>query len=223
MTYGVTTAAISQNVFFLDSVATGHSDNAYCGPRTYTLSQTYPWLSIASDTMTVVTSDLSTVNTYNLSLTVGLTNYPSVPTVTKNFVITITCTITTLAFTSQPPASTSLEVGVDVQPHDMTFAISKTPNCVQDPTFTLASTPAAAFSSRTINADGESGYVRINGATLANLGTYSLTLTAAVDSKTTVSSFTVIILDPCARAVFETNPAPLSDMTVIMPAAGTQT
>jgi hypothetical protein len=113
MTYGVTLAAVTQNVFFLDSIATGHFDNDYCGPRTYTLSQTYPWLSIATDTMQVVTSDLATVGTYNLSITVGLTNYPMVPTVSKNFVITITCTVTTLAYTANPPASTSLEVGVD--------------------------------------------------------------------------------------------------------------
>jgi hypothetical protein len=110
------------------------------------------------------------VNTYNLSLEIKLTDYPMVAAVTKNFVITITCTVTTLAFTSNPPATTSIEVGVDIQPHDMTFAISKTPNCVQDPTFTLTSAPAASFSSRTINADGESGYVRINGATLLDGG-----------------------------------------------------
>ena len=105
----------------------------------------------------------------------------------------------------------------------MTFAISKTPNCVQDPTFTLGSTPAAVFSSRTINADGESGYVRISGHTLSNLNTYSMTLTAVVDAQTTVSSFTVIIKDPCKRAVFQTTPAPLSDMTMNMPSTGTQT
>ena len=97
--------------------------------------------------------------------------------ITKTFTITITCTVTTLTFTSNPPASTSLEVGVDTQPHDMNFAISKTPNCVQDPTFTLASTPAAAFSSRTINADGERGYVRITGIPLSDQGSYSMTLT----------------------------------------------
>jgi len=68
MTYGVTLTAINQNVFFKDSISTGHSNDAYCGSRTYTLTPTYPWLSIASDTMNVVTSDLSTVNTYNLSL-----------------------------------------------------------------------------------------------------------------------------------------------------------
>lgn len=100
MTYGVTLTAINQNVFFKDSVSTGHANDAYCGTRTYTLTPTYPWLSIASDTMNVVTSDLSTVNTYNLSLEIKLTDYPMVAAVTKNFVITITCTVTTLAYTS---------------------------------------------------------------------------------------------------------------------------
>jgi len=102
----------------------------------------------------------------------------------------------------------------------MTFSISKTPNCVQDPTFTLASTPAAAFASRTVNANGESGYVRVTGATLADIGTYSMTLTAVVDAQTTTNAFTVIILDPCKRAVFETSSAPLSTMTIVMPSGG---
>jgi hypothetical protein len=173
--------------------------------------------------MTVVTSDLSTVGVYNLSLEIKLTDYPMVPAVTKNFKITITCTVTTLTFTSNPPASTSLEVGVDPDPHDMTFAISKTPNCVQDPTFTLASTPAAAFSSRTINADGESGYVRIAGYLLPDGGTYSMSLKADLDVATVTNVFIVKIIDPCIRAIFEMVPSPTLDMTITMPTSGPST
>lgn len=105
----------------------------------------------------------------------------------------------------------------------MTFALTKTPNCVQDPTFTLTSTPAAAFASRTINADGESGYIRITGATLLDQGTYAMTLTADLDGTTKTASFTVIILDPCKRAVFLTNPNPLSTMNVALPSTGPTT
>jgi hypothetical protein len=173
--------------------------------------------------MQVVTSDLATVGTYNLSITVGLTDYPMVATVTKTFVINITCTVTAMAFTANPPATTSLEVGVNPQPHDMTFSISKTPNCVQDPTFTLASTPTSAFTSRTVNADGESGYVRVNGAVLADGGQYSMTLTANLDSATVTNNFIVKIIDPCIRAIFETSPNPLATMTVTMPTAGPTT
>ena len=50
-----------------------------------------------------------------------------------------------------------------------------------------------------------------------------MTLTALVDSKTASAAFTVIIKDPCSRAVFQTNPAPLADMTVTMPSAATST
>jgi hypothetical protein len=105
----------------------------------------------------------------------------------------------------------------------MTFSISKTPNCVQDPTFTLASTPTAVFASRTVNANGESGYVRLTGATLANIGTYSMTLTAIVDAQTTTNAFTMIIMDPCKRAIFETTPAPILMMTITMPSSGPTT
>jgi hypothetical protein len=99
----------------------------------------------------------------------------------------------------------------------MNFAISKTPNCVQDPTFTLASTPSALFASRTINADGESGFVRLNSFTLLHGGSYAMTLDAAVDAQTTQITFNVKIVDPCIRAVFETNPAPINNMVITMP------
>jgi hypothetical protein len=220
MTYGVTLTAVTQNVFFADSIATSHASSTYCGARTYTLSTTYSWLSIASDTMSVVTSNLPDVGTYSLSLTIGLTDYPSIATINKTFSITITCIVTSLTYTTSPPATTNLEVGVDTQPHDMNFVITKSPNCSQDPTFTLASTPAAAFASRTIGADGESGYVRITGATLTNQGSYAMTLTATLDSATQISSFTVVIKDPCKRSIFETSPNPLLTMNISMPSGG---
>jgi len=113
MTYGVTLAAVTQNVFLADSIATGRSNNAYCGARTYSLSPTYSWLSIASDTMTVVTSNIPDVGTYNLSLQIGLQDYPAIPKITKTFTITITCTVTNLSYTSGPPATTNIEIGVN--------------------------------------------------------------------------------------------------------------
>ena len=224
MTYGVTLTGVTQNVFFADSIATGHSDNAYCGLRTYALTPSnYSWLSIASDVMTVVSSNLSDVGTYNLSLVIGLASYPSIATITKTFKITITCSVTTITYTTSPAASTSLEVGVTTQPYDLTFAVTKTPNCVQNPTFTLASTPAASFSSYTLNTDGVSGYVRITGATLSNQGSYSMTLNSALDTASVTPSFTVIILDPCKRSIFETSPNPIVKMTITMPTSGTDT
>jgi hypothetical protein len=42
-------------------------------------------------------------------------------------------------------------------------------------------------------------------------------LTAVLDTQTITSPFKVTILDPCKRAVFETTPAPMSLMNILMP------
>jgi hypothetical protein len=96
-------------------------------------------LSITGDTMTVQTSNLGDVGVYpNIQLKVELLNYPMVASITKTFQVTITCTVTTLAFTTSPAATTDVIVGVTTQPVDLPFVISKTPNCVQDPSFTMS-------------------------------------------------------------------------------------
>lgn len=66
------------------------------------------------------------------------------------------------------------------------------------------------------------GSIVVNGCGLANIGTYTCTLTATVNSKTASSTFTIIIQDPCKRAIFDaTNPFTL--ITVTMPTAGPTT
>ena len=74
----------------------------------------------------------------------------------------------------------------------------------------------------TNNADNISGVVTINNATLSNVNTYAMTLSAVVDGVTASAAFTVIIKDPCSRSVFQTSPAPLVDMMVTMPSLATQ-
>jgi len=72
---------------------------------------------------------------------------------------------------------------------------------------------------KTINADGESGFIRTNGATLSNLGTYARTLTAVVDAQTTPVSFTIIIKDPCQASTFVAGTTP-ANIVITMPSAG---
>jgi hypothetical protein len=172
ITYGVTLAQSDTNIFFGDSIrgTVFHTDSTYCGARKYTLTpNTYGWLSIIGDTMTVQTSNLGDVGVYpNIQLKVELLNYPMVASITKTFQVTITCTVTTLVWNSipSPLVDTTIEVAINPQPHDMFFSVTKTPNCVQDPAFTL--TPALAFVTATVAGDGESGTVSIHDATLAN-------------------------------------------------------
>jgi hypothetical protein len=130
---------------------------------------------------------------------VKLTDYPSIKR-TETFTVTVTCTVSTLTFTTSPIASKTIEVGVDVQPFTMDYAVIKSPNCAQNPTWSLS--PSLSFVTKAENADNFSGKVSINNATLSHVSTNTMTLTAVVDAKTATSSFTVIIKDPCSRAVF---------------------
>ena len=47
-----------------------------------------------------------------------------------------------------------------------------------------------------------------------------MVLTAVVDAQTITSPFIVTILDPCKRAIFETTPAPMVQMNIMMPTTG---
>ena len=84
-------AAVTQDVSFLDSIATSHADSTYCGARTYTLSPTHGFLTISGSTMSLSTASVNDVGTYNVALTIALTSYSGVTSVVKNFVVTIAC------------------------------------------------------------------------------------------------------------------------------------
>ena len=93
MSNKVSLAAVTQDVFFLDSIATFHSNPTYCGDRTYSLSPTHSFLTISGSTMSLSTATVSDVNVYNVDLTVSLTNYSGVSSITKSFIVTITCEV----------------------------------------------------------------------------------------------------------------------------------
>ena len=93
MSNKVSLAAVTQDVSFLDSIATSHSNPTYCDARTYSLSPTLTFLSISGSTMSLSTAIVSDVNVYNFDLTVSLTSYSGVTSITKSFVVTITCEV----------------------------------------------------------------------------------------------------------------------------------
>ena len=86
-------AAFTQDVSFLDSIATSRAVPAYCGARTYTLSPTHTFLTISGTTLSLATSLVTDVGMYNVDVTVSLTDYPGVASITKSFVVTITCEV----------------------------------------------------------------------------------------------------------------------------------
>ena len=129
MSYSVSLAATTQDVTFADSKSTNYNNPTFCGARTYLLSQTHPFLTISGTTMSLSTSNVSDVGPYNLNLTISLTDYPGVPSILKNFVVTITCVVQTLIFSTPPAISTIFRVGLDAQPMDILITSLKTPAC----------------------------------------------------------------------------------------------
>ena len=109
----VSLAAVTQDVSFLDSIATSHSNPTYCGARTYSLSPLLTFLTISGSTMSLSTNTVSDRGDYNVEMRVSLTNYSGVLSLTKNLVVTITCEVQTLTFSIVPPVSTTLQVGID--------------------------------------------------------------------------------------------------------------
>ena len=74
--------------------------------------------------MSLLTTSVSDVGTYNAALTVSLTSYSGVASITKNFTVTVTCEVQTLTFSTAPSASTTLQVGIDTQPYNIAYVIS---------------------------------------------------------------------------------------------------
>lgn len=110
---------------------------------------------------------------------VKLTDFPAIK-ITKTFTVTVTCMVSTLTFSPSPPASTTIEVGIDNQPFTMNYAVTKSPNCAQNPTWSMS--PSLSFVTKAENAGNLSGVITINNATLSNVSSNLMTLTAAVDA-----------------------------------------
>jgi hypothetical protein len=109
---------------------------------------------------------------------VKLTDFPAIPGITKNFTVTVTCTVSTLSFSISPPASKTIEVGIDSQPFTMNYAVTKSPNCAQNPTWSMS--PSLAYITKAENQDNMSGVITISN-TLSNVSSNLMTLTASVD------------------------------------------
>ena len=109
MSYQIAAAqAATQTTPFLNTVATGQSNPTYCGANTFAFSPAKTFLSVSGNIISVSTSDPADVNTYSITVTVSLTDYPSIPSISKTFTITITCVVQTLSFSLVPPASSIL-------------------------------------------------------------------------------------------------------------------
>jgi hypothetical protein len=85
MSTKVSQTADTQDISFEDSIGTSHTDQNYCGARTYTLSESLSFLTISGTTLTLSSMNVANVGVYDIVLTVSLTNFPGVTPITKNF------------------------------------------------------------------------------------------------------------------------------------------
>jgi hypothetical protein len=90
---GVTVPTQNQNIFFTDTIANGHAQPAYCGPRNYVLSpNTYPFVWLNGDKVEYQTDDPTWIGgPYSFTITATLANYPMIASHTESFKIKVTC------------------------------------------------------------------------------------------------------------------------------------
>ena len=89
MLHKVTLAAAILDIAFTDTIGTLHSDQTYCGVKTYALSYTptppalspsLTFLTNVGSILTLWTSFMADVGFHPITVTVGLQDFPMVPT-----------------------------------------------------------------------------------------------------------------------------------------------
>jgi hypothetical protein len=128
--------------------------------------------------------------------------------------------VTGIAFNS-PITSDALDYLIDTQPRVHSFSVTWTPACLNQGTFTVSPNNLAFIAITTTSMTTFT--ITIQNAVLSNRGTYSLTVTAAVDGISKTHGFTQEIYDSCDRTLFETSPSPIFDMNVILASSVVQT
>lgn len=135
MTVSVGAGPVTQDATMTNSAAVNRVDPNFCGAYTITWTPaTLPtFMSFTYPTITLVSNNAADAITYpspiSISVTYKLTGYPSIPAVVKTFTVQVLCQVQTLAFTPAFPSTITLQVGINAQPFDQNFMVSKTPNC----------------------------------------------------------------------------------------------
>jgi hypothetical protein len=71
----------SLEISFDDAIGTVHTDQTYCGPRSFLLTPSPTFASISGNTLTINPTLVSEASTQDVTLTVGLVNYTAIPTI----------------------------------------------------------------------------------------------------------------------------------------------
>jgi len=107
---------VSMDISFQDAIGTIQSNQAYCGLRSFSLTPSTLIETISGDMLSINPSLPSDAGSWDVTLTVGLVSYPDIPKIQVSFKITVTCQVTTLAWTTNPSSLTTIKVGIDPQP-----------------------------------------------------------------------------------------------------------
>jgi hypothetical protein len=205
-------SATTQDVNFTQS-----NGRVGCGPRTYTFSPNYTFLthtgSAADSFMTgnllnLSTTDPTTEGPHAVALTVTLTLYPTI-TVTKNFTVTIICVVNTMSFVQTSPITSIFKLGIDTDPMNIAYSVTKNPSCVSSPAFTIS--PSLSFI--TNSPSGNGGNIVVSGVTPSDTNRptgsklYTLTLTA---TQNVSASITVNLTLKCGITALTVSQSPLN-------------
>lgn len=120
------TLSTTQDISFKDSFSTSTGDELFCGPRVITWTGGLPaYLAVNAGltTLTLSTSNPAHAGVYNLQFTVTLQNYATVTPLVKNFKVTITCEVFTLAFATAP-VNILFEPGITADPSLTPFVMT---------------------------------------------------------------------------------------------------
>ena len=120
----------TQDATFTDTIASYWGQASYCGTRKYTFVPSKNFLTVINgSTLKVASDDVEDIGTHPIEMLVKLTDFPSIVGITKNFDVVVTCTVSTLTFSTSPMSSKTIEVGIDSQPFRMNYVVTKSPNC----------------------------------------------------------------------------------------------
>jgi len=95
----------TQDVTFTNTKSVTYADPIFCGPRLFTWTPSLPsYLSLNAGltTLTLATNNPSDRGVFTALFIVSLQDYPMVPSITKNFQVTIICEVFTLAYFTAP-------------------------------------------------------------------------------------------------------------------------
>ena len=154
-----------------------------------TFSPPDPYISSDGTNVVVQTNDVTQVGPHAITMYVGLADYPMVTPLSKPFQVSITCSLSSLAF-NNPPTLIVQRPGVDSEPFVVFFQITQ--SCGVSPTFTLSQTSGPYYSGAATPAnDPVSNGVnfRITGASRADAGLYHYSMTAVSSDVQAVTAF----------------------------------